>query len=254
MAAGRLAAVSYTRRRMETLLAFDSSTERLHFAVARGEHAWVRDADGGARASATLIAAITTLLADAGVALADLDAIAFGRGPGAFTGLRTACAVAQGLAWGAGKPVLALDTLLAVAEDARAGAARWDGWVAVDARMDEVYAARYGFEAGGWQVLEAPRLMAPEVLAAAWRDAAPRAVAGNAVAVFGERLGAGAATQHAQAAPRGAALLALARCAWRAGQGVDAALALPLYLRDKVALTTAERDAARQASAEGAMP
>src|SRR5437763_14596303 len=106
---------------MTTLLAFDTATERMSIALnARGK-TWTREGDGGAQASATLIPAILALLAQAGVALRELDAIAFGRGPGAFTGLRTACSVAQGLAFGANKPVLAIDTLLAVAEDARAG-------------------------------------------------------------------------------------------------------------------------------------
>src|SRR5919201_5346204 len=98
-----------------TLLAFDTATELLSVALlAGGGQMHAHEAAGGALASATLIPTIERLLADAGVALADLDAIVFGRGPGAFTGLRTACSVAQGLALGAGRRGLPGGTLMAV--------------------------------------------------------------------------------------------------------------------------------------------
>ncbi len=234
---------------MESLLAFDTATEQVHLALAVGERTWRREFAGGARASADLIPSILALLAEAGSSLAALDAIAFGRGPGAFTGLRTACAVAQGLAYGAGKPVLALDTLLAVADDARAGRPGWSGWVVVDARMGEVYAAAYRFDANGWHETAAPRLATPAALSEAWRSDPPAALAGSALEAFGEQLVAEGATRQPSARPRGEALLALARSAWRAGRTIDPALALPLYLRDKVAQTTAEREAAREARA-----
>ena len=232
---------------MPALLAFDTSTEAIYAGVAVDGRAWTHQAVGGAQASALLIPALLRLLADAGLALGDLDAIAFGRGPGAFTGLRTACAVAQGLAFGAGLPVLPLDTLLALAEDAASQAPGGldDVWAAADARMGEVYAAHYRRTAAGWQAVVAPALHAPEALHALWRAVPPRAVAGSALAAFGERLDTGDAVRLPEAAPRAAALLALAAIAWAAGAAVDAAEALPLYLRDKVALTTAERDAAR---------
>jgi tRNA threonylcarbamoyladenosine biosynthesis protein TsaB len=232
------------------ILAFDTATEHLSIALqARGE-VFVHEGAGGAQASATLIPAILALLAEAGVRLAELDAIAFGRGPGAFTGLRTACSVAQGLAFGAAKPVLPIDTLLAVAEDARAGDAQPSTcWAVMDARMDEVYAARYAFAAGAWTVLDAPMLTRPEALAARWLAEPPGHVAGNALLAFGARLPTGAARRSPDARPRAAAMLPLAQARWAAGEGLDAALALPLYLRDKVAQTTLERDAARAAKA-----
>ncbi len=230
---------------MSMLLAFDTATERMSVALAAHGRVWAVDAPGGATASATLIPTVLGLLADADVALNDLDAIAFGRGPGAFTGLRTACSVAQGLAFGAGKPVLPIDTLLAVAEDARAGADATTLWVAMDARMNEIYAAEYRFGAGRWQVLQAPMLVSPEALNQRWQDAPPQCVAGNALAAFGAQLIAPGAVLLPAAMPRAAALLPLAQAAWDAGAALDAALALPLYLRDKVALTSVERDAVR---------
>ena len=111
--------------------------------------------------------------------------------------------------------------------------------------MGEVYAAHYRRAAAGWQTLAAPALYTLDALHAAWHAAPPRAVAGSALAAFGERLDSGAAQRFPDAAPRATALLALAAVAWAAGEAVDAAQALPLYLRDKVAQTSVERDAAR---------
>ena len=95
------------------LLAVDTATDTVHLVLVDGPDRLVRALPGGAQASATLLPQVAALLAEAGLALRDLDAIGYGRGPGAFTGLRTACAIAQGLAVGAGRPMLALDTLAA---------------------------------------------------------------------------------------------------------------------------------------------
>lgn len=232
---------------MSSLLAFDTATERMSIALlVRGELR-VHEAAGGALASSALIPAAMALLAQGGITLRDLDAIAFGRGPGAFTGLRTACSVAQGFALGAGKPVLPIDSLLPVAEDAREGDTPQRVWVATDARMDEVYAAHYGYADGGWSTLVAPMLTSPELLAERWAGDPPQVVAGSALVAFGARLPTGGARRAPEASPRASALMTLAQAAWRRGEGLDPALALPLYVRDKVAQTTAEREAARAA-------
>ncbi|MEO6032305.1 MAG: tRNA (adenosine(37)-N6)-threonylcarbamoyltransferase complex dimerization subunit type 1 TsaB [Burkholderiaceae bacterium] len=250
---------------MNALLAFDTATERMSVALAVGAEVSVHEAAGGALASATLLPVILDLLARAGLKVRDLDAIAFGRGPGAFTGLRTACSVAQGLALGAAKPVLPIDTLLAVAEDARTGAGAGAGasggaaplqvWVAMDARMGEIYAAQYAFANACWQVLDAPMLITPEALNQRWAEQPPKAVAGSALGAFGARLRLPHdAACFAGALPRAAGMIPLARALSAAGGAVDAALALPLYLRDKVAQTSAERDAVRAARADAAEP
>ena len=233
---------------MTTLLAFDTATEQMSLAVAVADRVWTHEAAGGALASATLIPAILALLKDAGVGLRELDAIAFGRGPGAFTGLRTACSVAQGLAFGADKPVLPIDSLLAVAEHSRGVAAEWRVWALMDARMNEIYAAQYAYADAAWRVLDAPMLTHAEALNERWRADPPQAVAGNALLAFGERLRPADAQQRADARPSAVAMLPLARALWDRGGAVDAALALPLYVRDKVAQTTVEREAARAAA------
>jgi tRNA threonylcarbamoyladenosine biosynthesis protein TsaB len=237
---------------MTALLAFDTATEHMSLALAVGDRVFTHESAGGALASARLIPALMALLEEAGVHLRELDAIAFGRGPGAFTGLRTACSVAQGLAFGANKPVLPIDSLLAVAEDARGGDADHTVWVAMDARMDEIYAAQYRYNAEQWQVLDAPRLTTPAALNERWALVPPQRVAGNALPVFVERLQTGGACLFPAALPRATAMLPLASAMWRQGGAVDAALALPHYLRDKVAHTTLERDAARAAKEEAA--
>ncbi len=238
----------------DTLLAFDTSTERMALAVQTAAGRWLEDAEGGAAASAALLPALQSLLARAGRGMADVAAIGFGRGPGAFTGLRTSCAVAQGLAFGLARPALPIDSLMLVAEQARQRSGGGDGFevaVAMDARMGEVYAARYRHAGGRWQGLQAPGLWSPPALAASWAAAAPPAATGSALALFGAVFEAACprACWIEAGAARAAALVVLADQAWRDGVGVDAAEALPLYLRDKVAQTTAERQAQRAAEA-----
>ena len=237
---------------MPRLLAFDTSTEHLSVAVRHGERVFTHSGAGGAQASGTLIPLILQLLAEAGLQLAALDAIAFGRGPGSFTGLRTACSVAQGLAFGAGVPLLPVDTLMAVAEEARHAFGARQVVAALDARMDQLYAARYDFDAGG--ALGAvpgdagePLLLAPEALdvPAGW------SLAGNAFAAYGPRLAPAAA--RLEVLPTAAAMLRLAPALLAAGRTVDAAHAWPLYVRDKVAQTTDER-AAIKAAAVAVLP
>jgi tRNA threonylcarbamoyladenosine biosynthesis protein TsaB len=115
----------------------------------------------------------------------------------------------------------------------------------MDARMDEVYAGAYHFDGQDWQVEREAALWTQPALADAWRRAPPACIAGSALAAFGARLPTGGALCIRDPADRGAALARLARAAWQRGAAIDAAQALPLYLRDKVALTTAERSVLR---------
>ena len=228
-----------------TLLAFDTATERAFVAVVAQGRVREREIEGGARASALFLPGLLGLLADEGIGLSALDAIAFGRGPGAFTGLRVAASVAQGLAFGAAKPVLPIDTLLAIAEDARADRATLRTWVAIDARMDEIYAAEYACAGGEWRTLTAPMLTTVEGLNARWSADPPDAIAGAALQAYADRLRCGSAALFPHALPRASALLRIAQARWARGEAVAAAEALPLYVRDRVAQTTAEREATK---------
>lgn len=242
------------------LLAFDTSTERLSVALRHGPERLTLNQAGGTLASARLVPAALSMLAQASLRLHELDAIAFGRGPGAFTGLRTSAAVAQGLAFGAGVPVLPVDSLMVVAEDARAQLAGMVGVgadadaamavaVCMDARMDEVYAALYRWHGARWQVTVAPALYSLAALAELAEQAWPAdVVCGSALLAFGDRLRWPAAGARVEVeCDRAAALLRVTEQLWRDGHAVDAALALPLYLRDKVAKTTHERAVLRAA-------
>lgn len=240
------------------LMALDTATDRIHAALSVGATVRALDLPGGALASASLLPALQGLLSQAGYAWADVDAIAFGRGPGAFTGLRTACAVTQGLALALGCPVIAIDTLMAVAEHARqaapdALAAGEVIWVLQDARMDELYVGAFRWDGAHWQAEQAAQLWPLDEPLHRW---APDGVmqagvrwAGNALRAYPDKLAVLHPAQwlvHGEpAVPGGQALAELAQRAWQRGDTLDAALALPLYVRDKVAQTTAERQAAK---------
>ncbi len=229
------------------LLAFDTSTQALSVALHDGARTLAVNEAGGAQASARLLPLVHELLAQAGLALRDLDGIAFGRGPGAFTGLRTSCAVAQGLAFGTAKPLLPLDSLMIVAEDARCQNAATEIAVAMDARIDQIYAARYRFEAGGWHEVQPPGLFDLADLLVQWQTVQPEVVAGSAWSAFGGRLALTPCTRIDTEQDRAGATMRLALQRWSSSRVVPAAMALPLYLRDKVALTTQERDRLRAA-------
>ncbi|APW40218.1 tRNA (adenosine(37)-N6)-threonylcarbamoyltransferase complex dimerization subunit type 1 TsaB [Rhodoferax koreense] len=232
------------------LLAFDTSTEHLSIALTDGRQVWQHTGAGGAKASAALIPAVLALLAQAGLRLADLQAIAFGAGPGSFTGLRTACSVAQGLAFGAKLPVLPVDTLLAVAEEARHTQGATRVVAVLDARMDEMYTGRYRWTDGRWHAEADFSLVRPEALSipAGW------VLAGNAMPVYGERFAPRVdAEPDVFALPTATAMLRLGPALLAAGAAVPASEALPRYIRDKVAQTTAERLAVKQAVADAKM-
>jgi tRNA threonylcarbamoyladenosine biosynthesis protein TsaB len=212
---------------------------------------WTRHEATGAVSSTRLLPAVAELFEEASLVLADCDAIAFGAGPGSFTGLRTATGVAQGLAFGLDIPVVPVGTLLICAESARMrDPAATRVLTALDARMDEVYWADHAWDAvaGDWRVLRAASLDAPANIVA---PDEPFTLAGNAAAAFGERLGIAARARvvDGDALPHALPLAFAALRAFRAGRVVPADQAAPEYVRNKVAQTTAERLAAKTAQA-----
>ncbi len=234
------------------ILAFDTSTELLSIALTDGPRQWRHTGAGGAQASLTLLPAIQALMREASLRYAELDAIAFGAGPGSFTGLRTACSVAQGLGFAAGVRLLPVDSLLAVAEEARFVHGPADHVLAaLDARMSQLYVARYAFAEDRFARIGDFELVAPQDLSIepGWR------LAGNALPTYADRLPQAAQAAHVAAWPSAEAMLRLAPALMQAGALVEPEHALPRYVRDKVAQTTAERAAiAAAATTPGASP
>ncbi len=223
------------------ILALDCSTDYCSVALLAAGAYIERAERAEQRHSELLLPMVDAILAESGFALRDLDAIAFGAGPGTFTGLRIACGVAQGLAFGANRGVVAVPTLLALAQaiDAQRVLA------VLDARMGEIYLAAYEKINGLWQIIIAPCLCRPD--AAPSLPGADWFGVGSGFVAHGETL-----RQHYGCAlaavdegyPHARHIAALGHAEWQAGRAVCASDALPLYIRDKVAFTESERRAA----------
>jgi len=228
------------------ILALDTSTEWCSVALWLDGRLLSRDERAGQRHSELLLPMIDALLGESGLALTDLDGLAFGAGPGSFTGLRIACGVTQGLAFGAGLRVVPVGTLEALAEASAAPRVV----AALDARMDEIYHAAYVREGADWREVHAPSLCAPA--AAPPIEGADWTGCGNGFAVQGGALRARYAGQlrevRDELQPHARDMVRTAAQRFAQGGGLDPAQAAPLYVRDKVALSVAER-AARQALA-----
>lgn len=229
---------------MSTILAIETSSELASCALLNGDHVIARSTSGVRTHSQSVLPMVQELLREAGLALTDCDAIAFGAGPGSFTGVRTACGVAQGLAFGANLPVLPLVTLEAMAEACRARTGANEVLAVLDARMGEVYWAQYRHDAarGAWTEVAAPALCAPQDLAPL--PAEVLAACGNGFSAYPEAFAGKAFAAGAldDILPHARELALLGAPALAAGLGVPPAQAQPLYLRNKVALTTAERE------------
>ena len=226
------------------ILALDASTEICTVALGGSAGFEERAVSAGQRHSELLLPMIRSLLADAGISLQELDGIAFGAGPGSFTGLRIACGIAQGLALGAGLPLVGVSTLAAMAEVARRRDGRGRVIAALDARMHEVYIAAYEHDGARWHERVAPAVIKPE--AAPLPPGAGWLGAGGGFAVYPAlrlRLAPALADCDAGVTPTASAIGVLALPRFAAGEGVPARDAAPLYVRHRVALTTAERAA-----------
>lgn len=230
------------------ILALDASTEYLSLAILKQpqtsphdgvESVFALDEHAGQSHSQVILPKVAALLAESGLTMSMLDGIAFGAGPGSFTGLRISCGVAQGLAFGANLPVVGIGTLLALAEQS----GEQKVYACLDARMGEVYFAAYEKQAGAWVEIIAPGLAKPEQLPTlsgeGWVGV------GSGWDAYHEALLAvlGAQVQRwlPSHSPSATAMARLAMPILVTGKGVPAAQAAPVYIRNKVAFTIQER-------------
>jgi len=221
------------------LLAIETSTDRLSIAVSAAGRLHEATRTVGQRHAELALDAIDAVLAAAGIDRSDLDGVAFGAGPGSFTGLRIATGIAQGLALGLEIPVVGVSTLASLAEPSESPRV----FACLDARMDEVYCAAYERSPSGWRTVVEPGVFSPDAVPVpADTDWAGR---GSGFASHGERLaarlGRAIVSVEPDAFPTARAVLRLAEPRLAAGEGTDPMGALPTYIRDKVALKTSER-------------
>lgn len=227
------------------LLALDTSTEFLSLAILKGSETFTFDVLAGQTHSQIILPQIQALLETAGLQLKDLQGIAFGAGPGSFTGVRIAAGVAQGLGFGSNLPVVAVCTLMALAE--ASGASKVIA--CLDARMGEVYHAAYEKTTSEkineeWQAVIEPGLYKPDAVPAVqggdWVGAGSgwQTYGEQLSRIYGEQL---LATQPALL-PSASAILQLAQPVFARGGAGPAHDAMPIYIRNRVALKTAERE------------
>jgi tRNA threonylcarbamoyladenosine biosynthesis protein TsaB len=225
------------------LLAIDTSTDFCSVAASRGSALFSRHERAGRRQAERVLDMVNEVLVEARIEIAQLQGIAYGAGPGSFTGLRIAAGVTQGLALARGIGVIGVGSLLALSEEGGKDAAGGRMIACLDAHMGEVYHAAYRRAGAGWEEVSAPGLYRPEAVPVApgrdWTGC------GDGFTAYRERLvarlGECVSAIRPEATPTARAVLKLAIPRFAAGEAKDAATAVPVYLRDKVALKTSER-------------
>jgi tRNA threonylcarbamoyladenosine biosynthesis protein TsaB len=224
------------------ILAIDTSTEFLSLALWLDGRVLSRDIHAGQTHSQQILPTLRELLDEAQIELKELDGIAFGAGPGSFTGLRIACGVAQGLAFGANLPVVGVSTLQALAQ--QSGAEKVIA--CLDARMGEIYHAAYEKRNGEWLEVSAPALFKPEdtpkLTGNDWVGVGTGWLVYPDVlqTVYGEQLREMPAPDH-HSHPTARSIAELALPTFKAGLAGSAYEAAPIYIRNKVALKISER-------------
>lgn len=222
---------------MPTIIAIETSSEIASAALLHGDQLIARDTTGVQTHSQSILPMVQSLLAQAGITLAQCDAVAFGAGPGSFTGVRTACGIAQGLAFGLDLPVLAIVTLQAMAQACREATGASDVLAVLDARMGEVYWAQYRYT-DRWLTITAPTLSAPSAVVAQGAVTA----CGNGLTAYSDAFAMySLAAARPDLMPHASQVAQLARIELAQGMAVAARDAQPIYLRNKIALTTSER-------------
>lgn len=222
------------------ILAIDTSTEQLSLALWQDGATLDHACPAGQQHSSLTVPLIQQLLAEAGCSPQQLDAIAYPVGPGSFTGLRIGCGVAQGLGYALDKPLIGLSTLATLAASVDANQVL----ACLDARMNQLYAGRYRRTATGWENVLPDGLYNPEQLPLPEEDGWHGVGNGFAAQPGLQARAPQLQVVDAQRLPHARELAQLAAAAFQRGEAVPASEAGLVYLRDKVALTTREREKA----------
>ena len=229
------------------ILAFDTATDACSVALLSGESTLTYHQHKPQQQAALLLPAVDQLMVEAGITASQLDGVVFGRGPGSFTGLRIAASAAQGIAFGADVGVIGVSTLAAIAQGCLRKSDANNVLVLLDARLSEVYCCRYCRNDSNLATSQGEeQLLAPSDLAPMLNDVAPLSIAGSGVAEYRESI---ELQLHDQVkvlenvGPEASDLITLAMPDIKTGQWLPPEAALPIYIRDRVALTEAERKA-----------
>lgn len=230
------------------ILAIETATEACSAALAIGDDITVRFEIAPRQHTQLILTMMEEVLTEAGVTLKQVDAIAFSRGPGAFTGVRIATGVAHGVALSIDTPLLPISTLAAIAQQLHENEGVEHCLVVTDARMGEVYWGRYMAQDGFMLLQDEEAVSKPEVLQAVVADFPDCILAGNGWVAYGEQFDSETMRQLNKAhniLPSAYFIARLAVTAYQQGKAVDIEQAQPIYLRDKVAQTIAERRAVK---------
>lgn len=232
---------------MSTIIAIDTSSDIASVALMCGETVQSTSSEGFSNHSLTALPMLQKLLEKNSLTVAGCDAIAFGCGPGSFTGLRTACGIAQGLSFATSLPVIPVVTLEAMAQTCHEKTGATDVLSLLDARMHEVYWAQYRYENGRWKTVTEPSLGSASGVTPEGKPV----FCGNGLSAYAGELApvAGESLQYPDIYPHAEAIARLGKIRLERGETVTAKEIQPLYLRNKVALKTAERLAIKEKTA-----
>ncbi|PSV39466.1 tRNA (adenosine(37)-N6)-threonylcarbamoyltransferase complex dimerization subunit type 1 TsaB [Photobacterium sp. GB-27] len=220
------------------ILAVDTATENCSVALLMGDEVISRCEYAPREHTTKILPMVDTVLAEAGIKLNQLDALAYGQGPGSFTGVRIGIGIAQGLAFGADLPMVGVSTLAAMAQGTYRVHQADNVLSAIDARMGEIYWGQYQRKTDGdWQIIGAEQVIVPDALVESVQtETGIWLTAGTAWEVYADTLAKlpFEMQQGSVLYPDSQDMVHLAKFAFARGESVSAEVASPVYLRDTV--------------------
>lgn len=224
------------------ILALDTSSKACSIAVAFEDKIYSRHILAPMQQAQTILPLLDELLKSAELTLKDINGIAFGRGPGSFTGLRIAVSVAQGLGYALNIPLISISSLATIAQSAFLEKKWKNMLVATDARLNEVYAGAYQINSKGLaELIETEKVISPKQLKVPDENSSKWFGVGDGWVTYSSQICCQVIEIHGNCDPDARAMLMLAREKWQSGDVISAEKALPVYLRDEVAVKSNKR-------------